>query len=56
MVVRDSGIGLPEGVDLRKTNSLGLRLIRVLTRQLRGKIEIYNRDGAVCELTFPLPN
>ncbi|WP_017720845.1 PAS domain S-box protein [Kamptonema formosum] len=55
LVVRDSGIGFPESFDLQKTNTLGLRLIRVLTRQLRGKIEIYSRDGAVCELTFPLP-
>ncbi len=56
LVVRDTGIGLPQGLDLQHTNSLGLRLVRALTRQLKGKLEIYNQHGAVFEVTFsPTP-
>jgi two-component sensor histidine kinase len=63
--VRDNGAGLasPTG----PSQSLGLNIVRILTRQLRGKFEIENRVGAaieanaagqdgagiVCRLTFP---
>lgn len=53
LTVQDSGIGLPKGLDLQHTNSLGLRLVRALTRQLKGKLEMYNHNGAVFEIAFP---
>jgi two-component sensor histidine kinase len=55
LIVRDNGVGFPEGFDSQKTNSLGLRLIRALTRQLRGKLEIESSNGAVFQICFPLP-
>lgn len=55
LVVQDTGVGWPEGVDLRRTNSLGLRLVRALTRQLKGQIEMYTNNGAVFQITFPQP-
>jgi hypothetical protein len=37
--VADDGVGLPEGMDYEKTDSLGLKLVVSLVRQLRGEIE-----------------
>jgi two-component sensor histidine kinase len=54
LIVADDGIGLPNDLDLEKTTSLGLYLVRVLTRQLRGTLEI-GRDpsGAIFSLRLP---
>ena len=54
LLVRDNGIGLPEGIDLRKTTSLGLKLVHTLTRQLRGKIDVEGQGGAEFKIRFPL--
>ncbi|MCX9083466.1 MAG: PAS domain S-box protein [Candidatus Methanoperedens sp.] len=43
--IRDDGIGIPEDLDIRNTESLGLRLVSSLVEsQLEGEIMI-NRDG-----------
>lgn len=38
--VIDHGIGLPKGFDLETSGSLGMRLVRALAQQLRGRLEI----------------
>uniref|UniRef100_B8HYR2 Signal transduction histidine kinase n=1 Tax=Cyanothece sp. (strain PCC 7425 / ATCC 29141) TaxID=395961 RepID=B8HYR2_CYAP4 len=38
LIVRDNGIGLPEGLNLSQSPSLGLQVVSDLTRQLRGTI------------------
>jgi two-component sensor histidine kinase len=40
LTVEDDGGGLPGGFDPEKARSLGLRLIRALSRQLRGELSI----------------
>lgn len=55
LIVRDTGRGLPDELDFKKTNSLGLRLVRALTRQLRGTLDIKNNQGACFQITFPSP-
>ena len=42
--VQDDGIGLPADFDLTTAKSLGLRMVRVLVQQLRGRLDI-KRDG-----------
>jgi PAS domain S-box-containing protein len=42
--VQDNGPGFPEGVDPSKAESLGLRLVEILSTQLQGNIE-YTMDG-----------
>jgi two-component sensor histidine kinase len=44
LLVKDNGIGLPEGFDFRRADSLGLQLVCGLTEQIGGTIE-YLRDG-----------
>ena len=46
LVVNDDGIGLPEDVDFRKTESLGLHLVRLLAEdQLHGDIKLDRTKG-----------
>lgn len=44
LILRDTGVGFPAGLDFRKTESLGLQLVNTLTDQLGGKIEL-NQNG-----------
>jgi two-component sensor histidine kinase len=56
--VDDDGVGLPEGLDVRRTNSLGLQLVAALAQQLDGDLTIGNAEGnqtgASFRLTFPV--
>jgi PAS domain S-box-containing protein len=59
LTVQDDGVGLPPGLDLSQTNSLGLRLVRILTRKLKGTLEIrptdpQNQLGTRFCIAFPL--
>ena len=49
----DDGVGIPEGITLERTESLGMSLIAGLTRQLRGEIKIGRTGGTQYTLTFP---
>jgi two-component sensor histidine kinase len=53
--VRDSGVGLPGALDVRRTESLGLQLVGMLTEQLGGTLTLTREPGATCTLTFPYP-
>jgi two-component system CheB/CheR fusion protein len=52
--VADSGPGLPAGLDVSRTDTLGLRLVSLLVRQLRGRFEIGAGPGANLAVKFPL--
>jgi two-component sensor histidine kinase len=54
--VTDNGVGLPDEVDVAKTTSIGIQLLRVLARQLRGTVEISREEGTRVTVTFPLPS
>ena len=43
--VRDDGVGFPEHVDFRNPSSLGLKLVCILTEQLRGAIALEPGPG-----------
>ncbi len=49
---QDDGVGIPESFDFNKSNSLGLKLIRQLSRQLHGNIEYKYENGSNFELNF----
>jgi PAS domain S-box-containing protein len=54
LTIRDTGIGLPEDLDVRQAETFGLHLLRELTEQLRGTL-VFTCDGGTCvTLRFPL--
>ena len=53
VVVVDSGPGLPEGFDIGSSPTLGLELVRSLTRQLRGELTASSEGGARFEVVCP---
>ena len=57
LTVGDDGVGLPVDVDMETTASLGLRLVEMLTRQLRGTLELDRgvESGTCFRITFPAP-
>jgi PAS domain S-box-containing protein len=53
LVVSDNGVGIPEDVDIRKTQSLGLRLITMLVDdQLEGEINLVRGKGTEFQIKF----
>ncbi len=50
--VRDDGVGIPEGLDLRKTESLGMQIISTLVEQIEGRLELDRREGTTFRLGF----
>ncbi len=53
LLVRDNGVGFPEGSNPEESDSLGLKLVRSLTEQLGGRIRYHNQDGFACEIIIP---
>jgi len=52
LIVKDNGIGFPEGFDPNKTDSLGMQLVTALTRQIHGTYKFFNDNGANFKITF----
>ena len=49
----DNGVGLPPGLDIKTLNTLGMRLITGLTKQLGGTAEVQCTEGTHFRITFP---
>ncbi len=52
LTVSDNGVGLPEGLDFQKTESLGLQLVNSLTNQIDGTIELDKTLGTKFIIKF----
>jgi PAS domain S-box-containing protein len=52
LTVRDDGIGLPPNWDIKNVNSLGLKLVEILAKQLEGTLQINSRFGTEFSLRF----
>lgn len=50
--VSDNGVGMPDDYDPENTESLGLEIVKSLTEQLDGEMEIGNKEGAVFTILF----
>jgi two-component sensor histidine kinase len=55
LAVRDNGVGLPAAFDLDKAHTLGLKMIRDLTRQVGGTLNLCRDNGTTFEITLPAP-
>ncbi|UJP65364.1 histidine kinase dimerization/phosphoacceptor domain -containing protein [Mongoliitalea daihaiensis] len=52
LFIKDTGKGLDENLDIDQTKSLGLKLVRTLTRQINGQLTIVSHPGASFEISF----
>lgn len=50
--VEDDGIGLPADLDIATANSLGLKIVRTLTKQLKGTMDIGREGGTRVSIVF----
>ncbi len=50
--IQDDGIGLPDDLNIEKTNTLGIQLITSLTSQLDGKLEVKSNNGTEFKVIF----
>ena len=53
LAVIDDGVGVPEDLAARKGKSLGLQIVEILARQLRGTWELKREAGTSFRLSFP---
>lgn len=53
LVVADNGVGFSGELDFNNSATLGLQLVKALTRQLEGKIEVDKTNGSTVRITFP---
>ena len=53
LTVSNNGIDMPEGFDWEGGTSLGLKIVKLLTSQLNGKIELVSRKGTKFKVTIP---
>jgi PAS domain S-box-containing protein len=56
MAIKDNGVGLSPNIDLDKPGTLGLKIVKSLTEQLQGNLEIKNDDGAEFIIEVPKEN
>jgi two-component sensor histidine kinase/PAS domain-containing protein len=52
LVVRDDGLGFPENIEFRQTETLGMQLVNMLVAQLEGSIELMKEKGTAFKITF----
>jgi two-component sensor histidine kinase len=52
LVVRDNGIGFPDELDFRSSDTLGMLLISTLVKQLRGVIDLERKGGTTFTIKF----
>jgi hypothetical protein len=53
LIVWDNGVGIPEHINIYKTDSLGLQVVLDLTDQLDGKLILNKTGGTAFEISFP---
>lgn len=51
--VRDDGVGIGPGLELVRPHSLGMQIIQILTRQLKGTFEVACGRPATFKISFP---
>ncbi|MDJ1496498.1 histidine kinase dimerization/phosphoacceptor domain -containing protein [Cytophagaceae bacterium DM2B3-1] len=54
LTIKDNGIGLPAGLDIENTESLGMSLMRGLTQQLGGTFQVNSQNGVALQITFEI--
>jgi two-component system CheB/CheR fusion protein len=55
LTVKDNGVGLAAGIDPNNAESMGMKIVAALTRQLAGKLEVSREEGTAFRIAFPAP-
>ncbi|MGB7294855.1 MAG: ATP-binding protein, partial [Candidatus Aminicenantales bacterium] len=50
--VKDDGVGFPENLDFRKTETLGMQIVSTLVRQIDGSIDLAKEKGTEFTIHF----
>jgi len=53
LMICDNGIGLGPNTSVKDATSFGLKLVHMLTKQLKGKLTVLNENGLKYTLSFP---
>ena len=56
LVIKDDGVGLPNNFDLLKLKTIGFDLIKGLSKQIKGKLEVKNNKGTEIHILFKESN
>jgi two-component sensor histidine kinase len=56
LTIHDDGVGLPPTADLSKSKSLGMSLMRGLSKQLGGSLKVESSDGITVAVDFVTEN
>jgi two-component sensor histidine kinase len=54
LTVRDTGVGLPPHTDPQSADSLGLRLVGLLAKQIGGMLHLASEGGTTARIAFPV--
>jgi PAS domain S-box-containing protein len=54
LTVSDDGVGFPAQVDFRTAETLGMQLVRTLTEQIGGAVELRRGAGTEFAISFPI--
>jgi two-component sensor histidine kinase len=54
MIITDKGKGLPDDFDVLTPKSLGMQMMKGLTKQLKGEFDIRNNNGVTVTIRFKL--
>jgi two-component sensor histidine kinase len=52
LIVKDDGIGFKHKVDINSTDTLGIKLVKLLASQMDGKVEINSKVGTETKIIF----
>ncbi len=56
LTVKDDGIGIPPEIDFSSASSLGLKLVKILSEQLGGNVELNRSKGSEFRISFQMAN
>lgn len=54
LTIQDNGVGMPESFDICTAKGFGMSLIKMMTEQIKGKIQIERENGTKFTIEFPL--
>jgi two-component sensor histidine kinase len=50
--VGDNGVGIPDTIDVKNTQTLGLQLVDTLIEQLNGTLKLIRKNGTIFSIEF----